>query len=170
MNGCDRVKNRQRRVVGRPDRTDRRPFAVGPDSHGKRRKLINSAKLADHPEIAPTKSLPHLVQFLSIFQLYFIDPNLAELLRGEGLGCPTNWRSPAARLLRRPLQRLVSRYLRVHSDRGTESWPARRGSMKQTLHAEVLVNVRPMNSLAGSDEAKVCSLRRRGLGQPPGPR
>jgi hypothetical protein len=41
--------------------------------------------------------------------------------------------------------------------------------MKQAVDADVLVNVRPVNSMTGSDEAKVRSLCGCGLGQPPGP-
>jgi len=80
-----------------------------------------------------------------------------------------SYRSAAARLLCRPLQRLVRRNLRVRSGRGMRAWPRRRGPMKQALYAEVLVNVRPVNALAGSDQTKVCSLHGRGFGQPPGP-
>ena len=70
----------------------------------------------------------------------------------------------------RPLQHLARRPLSAHFDHcGTRSWPARWGAMKQAFDADVLVDVRPMNSLAGSDETKVRSLRGRGLGQPPGP-
>jgi hypothetical protein len=41
--------------------------------------------------------------------------------------------------------------------------------MKQSFDADVLVNVGPMDSLAGSDETKVCPLRGRGFRQPPRP-
>lgn len=50
-----------------------------------------------------------------------------------------------------------------------ESWPTRRRSTKQTLYADSLLNLRPVNYLAGTDETEVCSLRARGFGQPPGP-
>lgn len=42
--------------------------------------------------------------------------------------------------------------------------------MKQTLYTDVLVDCRPVDSLASADETKVCSLGGRGFGQPPRPR
>ena len=42
--------------------------------------------------------------------------------------------------------------------------------MKQPFGAEVFINVWPVHTLAGSDQPPVGALRRRCLGQSPGPR
>jgi hypothetical protein len=47
---------------------------------------------------------------------------------------------------------------------GSDSWPGRRGTVKQAFDADVLVDVRPMNSLAGSNQTKLGSLGGRGFG------
>ncbi len=41
--------------------------------------------------------------------------------------------------------------------------------MEEALYAEILVKFGPVDSLAGANETKVCPLRGRGFGQPPGP-
>lgn len=83
---------------------------------------------------------------------------------------PNDSGSPAHRLLARLEQHLVRRSLAVHSGRsGRRSWPTRRSTMKHALYAEILVNVRPVNSLAGSDETKLCPLCGLGFSQAPGP-
>jgi hypothetical protein len=85
----------------------------------------------------------------------------SRLTTGASATCP---------FLARRLHALVSRSWSVQLGRcSTWSWSARRGSMEQALYADVLINVRPMNSLTRSDETKVCPLRRCGFGQPPGP-
>ena len=63
---------------------------------------------------------------------------------------------------RRPLDPLLNR-------RRSRVWTGRRGSVKQAFDADILVHVRPMNPLAGPNQAELGSLDGRGFGQPPGP-
>jgi hypothetical protein len=50
---------------------------------------------------------------------------------------------------------------------GSDSWPGRRGTVKQAFDADVLIDVRPMNTLACPNQTKLGSLAGRGFGQPP---
>jgi len=67
-----------------------------------------------------------------------------------------------------PLQRLSVNAYFGRAGARVATWG--RSSMQQALDADVFVNIGPMNSLAGSDDAQLRSLRRRGFGQPPRPR
>src|ERR1019366_3456814 len=64
---------------------------------------------------------------------------------------------------RRPLDPHLNR-------RPSRVWPRRRSSVKQAFDADVLIDLRPMNTLACPNQTKLGSLARRGFGQPPGPR
>jgi hypothetical protein len=87
--------------------------------------------------------------------------------------CSIRPRSAPRRPLARQRRALVGRRLtprRANSDGyRRRSWPARRNPMKHPLYAVVLTNLRPVDRLTCADEAKVCSLHRRHLGQPPRP-
>ena len=43
----------------------------------------------------------------------------------------------------------------------------RRDSVKHTLNAQVLIDVRPVHALTSADETEVCALRWGCFGQPP---
>jgi len=52
---------------------------------------------------------------------------------------------------------------------GMSLWSRRRTAMQHPVSADVLVDIRPVNSVAATDKDPVGTLRRSGIDQPPGP-